>query len=87
LIVPHAALWSIAEQQLRGVGDAALGEWRETGYIAVHLRRRLTAREMSASAIDGVRDIRGTPEHAIRVGRMRLYLPKAFQDLPIEELV
>ncbi len=28
---------------MRGVGDAALGEWWETGPTASHLRRRVTA--------------------------------------------
>ncbi len=57
----------MARAALRGVGDAALGEWRELGDTAVHLRRRLTAKEMDVAGITGVRDIRDTPEEAQRM--------------------
>jgi hypothetical protein len=43
-----AVLWQEAERQLAGAGDASLGEWREPGDVAVHLRRRLSEREQRA---------------------------------------
>jgi hypothetical protein len=87
MTVPLAAAWALAEQQLHGVGDATLGEWREHGGIAVHLRRRLTVAEMKQGNIEGVRDVRGTPEHAIRISRLRPHMPAALQHLPLEDLL
>lgn len=58
---------------LSGCGDARLGEWRERGPKAFHIRRRLTDDE--AAAIGPAVDIRGTPEAAARMRVMRLYLP------------
>jgi hypothetical protein len=56
--------WAMAECALNGVGDAALGEWRERGHGGtVHLRRRLTDEERDGL---GVRDIRGTDEERRR---------------------
>lgn len=57
-----------AERQLRGVGDATLGEWRERGGRAFHIRRRLTERE--ARLVGPVRDIRRTPEAVTCAGRL-----------------
>lgn len=74
------ALFPLAEVALTGVGDAALGEWREIGDIAVHLRRRLTASE--AAGIGPVIDVRGTWEHTKRLNRIRRYLPERLQRLP-----
>lgn len=62
--------WAMAERALRGVGDAALGEWRERGRIAVHIRRRLTDAERQAAGGLQVRDIRGTPEERQRLVRL-----------------
>lgn len=78
--------WDVAEQELRGVGDATLGEWRQEGGYAVHLRRRLTAGEMKAGGIDAVRDVRGTVEYVNRIERMWPHLPPAARTLPIDQL-
>jgi hypothetical protein len=67
---------------LVGVGDAALGEWREIGDVAVHVRRRLTAAEMRYAGIAAVVDVRGTDEFTRRVQRMRPFLPPAMRGMP-----
>lgn len=54
-----AVAWAMTEQALSGVGDATLGEWREPGNKAVHLRRRLSIEEQGDLT---VRDIRGSEE-------------------------
>lgn len=77
-------LFVIAESVLHGVGDPALGEWRERGEIAVHLRRRLTPAE--AAIVGPVVDVRGTWEHEKRINRMRRYLPEGMRLLPGEAL-
>lgn len=58
------AAWAFAEHALRDVGDAALGEWREIGARAVHLRRRLTNHEWLGPW--GM-DLRETPEGLTRL--------------------
>lgn len=63
-----ADLWREAERQLAGVGDASLGEWREKGRAAVHLRRRLSDREQRS--IGPAVDVRGTPEALQRAMRL-----------------
>ena len=80
------AAFTVAEHVLRGVGDGRLGEWREEGAIAMHLRRRLTLAEMHWAGISGVVDVRGTPEHAYRVNRMRPYLPAGLRALSVDDL-
>jgi hypothetical protein len=85
--IPILALWALAEGVLRGVGDPALGEWRDVGDIAIHLRRRLTPAEMRAGAIAAVVDIRGTPEHGARIDRIRPYLPPALRATPRDQLL
>lgn len=65
-----------AERQLSGLGDAALGEWREWSGKAFHLRRRLTPAE--AHWTGPVLDIRGTPEarqRAEALGTLLRYVP------------
>lgn len=79
-----ALVWDVAEEQLAGVGDATLGEWRERGDIALHLRRRLTADEMKYGRIESVCDVRGTEEFVKRIDRMRPLLPARMRYLPIE---
>lgn len=54
------ALRDVAEQELAGVGDPALGEWRKWTGRAYHLRRRLTDEE--AALVGPVKDVRGTWE-------------------------
>ena len=78
------ALFATAEEQLAGVGNAQLGEWREVGDRAVHLRRRLSLEE--AALVGPVVDVRGSWEHSKRVNRIRRYLPAAMRDLAAEAL-
>jgi hypothetical protein len=59
----------VAFAALYGVGDRALGEWRERGSGAIaHVRRRLSASE--AALVNPLRDIRGTPEQAQRIAAL-----------------
>lgn len=76
--------WVVAEVELHSVGDATAGEWREIGDTAVHLRRRLTTKEMKYAGIEAVCDVRGTPEYATRIARMVPYLPPQMRALPLE---
>jgi|SRR6185312_10338884 len=65
-----------AEKALAGLGDAALGEWREWTGAAFHLRRRLSAAEQTR--VGPVVDIRRTPEAAQRaaeLGRLLSIVP------------
>ena len=71
----ESLMWAMAERALRGVGDASRGEWRETGRIAMHIRRRLTDAERQAAGNLQVRDIRGTEEERRRLRRL-------FRDAP-----
>jgi hypothetical protein len=73
-------LFAQAARVLLGVGDAAAGEWRDVGRIAVHLRRRLTDAE--AAIVGPVVDIRGTWEMRKRLNRVRQYLPAPMRDWP-----
>lgn len=57
----------MAERGLEGVGDAQLGEWREVGERAVHLRRRLSDAEREQAGGLTVRDVRGTDEERNRI--------------------
>lgn len=82
-VVPR--LFDEALAALNGVGDARLGEWRETGEVAVHVRRRLTDAERRAAGGLDVVDIRGTDEHARRVERMRSFLPESVRRRPLSE--
>lgn len=59
--------FGVAVQALAGRGSAVLGEWREVGRGAVHLRRRLTEDECWLAGQLVVRDIRSTPEAAYRL--------------------
>ena len=73
-----------AEQELDGLGDATLGEWREWTGRAYHLRRRLSAAE--ADRVGPVRDIRRTPEAHRRAAELGLRLKLAPPDVLMEEL-
>jgi hypothetical protein len=75
-------LLDLALDQLDGVGDAARGEWREVGDIAVHLRRRLTDDEAAYAEIAEVCDVRGTEEFTRRIQRMQPWLPPQMRGLP-----
>lgn len=63
-----ARLEAEAVRQLSGVGDSALGEWREWTGRAFHVRRRLSVRE--ALRVGSVVDVRRTPEAARRAERL-----------------
>lgn len=78
-------LEEIARHELRGVGDAAKGEWLERG-TAFHIRRRLTEAEMRTGGIKAVCDIRGTDEQEARIARMRPFLPAPMSSLSVAEL-
>ncbi len=67
----RAVAWALAERALAGVGDPSLGEWRELGPRAVHLRRRVSGAERKAAGNLTVRDIRGTREERQRLDRLR----------------
>jgi hypothetical protein len=68
--------WALAERALNGVGDPALGEWREDGrHGIVHLRRRLTDAERRRAGGLGVRDIRGSGEERARLARLFREVP------------
>jgi hypothetical protein len=77
-----AVLEREALRQLEGVGDASLGEWREPGEKAFHVRRRLSEREQRP--VGPVMDIRGSDEarmRALRVGpRLRLAPPEVLAE-------
>ncbi len=78
-------LFDIATQQLAGVGDATLGEWREIGDIAVHLRRRLTDMEAAVAGIVEVIDVRGSDEFTRRIQQMQPFLPPQLRGLALEQ--
>jgi hypothetical protein len=79
-----AALWQEAERQLAGVGDKLLGEWRETGAKAVHLRRRLSEREQRA--VGPVMDIRRSDEARVRAARLGARLSLVPPEMLAEEI-
>lgn len=63
----------MAERALAGVGDAALGEWRELGSVGsgvVHIRRRLSHAERELAGGLTVRDVRGTDEERLLVRQL-----------------
>lgn len=67
--ISHEHSLAAALAALRGVGERALGEWRERGGgTVVHVRRRLSAPE--AALVNPLRDIRGTPEQAQRIAAL-----------------
>lgn len=75
--------WAMAERALQGVGDVALGEWRERGRSGVvHLRRRLTDAERAAAGGLGVRDIRGSDEERDRLAALLRDVPQLRGVLP-----
>lgn len=85
-VFPGWAPWEqIARRELRGVGDATRGEWVERGETALHLRRRLSAREERPDVL--VCDIRHTDEHEQRVRRIQPQLPATLARLTVAELL
>jgi hypothetical protein len=79
-----AVLWQEAERQLAVVGDASLGEWREVGDRAVHLRRRLSEREQRH--VGPVVDIRRSDEARTRAARLGGLLALAPPEVLAEEV-
>ena len=79
-----AVLWKEAERQLAGIGDALLGEWRETGAKAVHLRRRLSEREQRT--VGPVIDVRGSDEAKMRAARLGARLAMVPAEVLAEEI-
>jgi hypothetical protein len=69
--------WTLAERALRGVGDPALGEWRESGERAIHLRRRLTHMEWPGAW--GM-DLRETPDGLARLADVAQWLPSGYTE-------
>ncbi len=69
---------ALAERALQGVGARGLGEWRENGDIAYHLRRRLTDDEQAE--VGPVIDIRGTPEVNARLIEVVHILPMGWAE-------
>jgi len=86
MMLNASQLLDVAYEALCGVGDAALGEWREVGDVAVHLRRCLSDRERRDAGDLQVEDIRGTDEQARRVERVRSFLPAAVRNRPAAEM-
>ena len=80
----RAQLFAEAEAALSGVGDAALGEWREVGDKAVHIRRRLTVEE--ARTVGPVVDLRGQREALSRLWRAQQWMPLEWWALAADEL-
>lgn len=73
---------TLALLALAQVGDVDVGQWEENGFehngIAFHIRRRLSERE--AQIVGPVRDIRGTPEAAVRLRRVAHRLPAGYTE-------
>lgn len=59
----------LAEAALSGVGDASLGEWRESGMVAYHIKRRLSVAECIEFGLSVI-DMRGTPEGRERLAKL-----------------
>lgn len=79
-----ARLEAECERQLAGVGDAALGEWREWSGAAFHLRRRLSVREQRE--VGPVVDIRRTEEARRRAALLGPRLAYAPPEVLADEL-
>ena len=86
-VLGHDALEQVAAaKMLRGVGDAALGQWVDrsataSGKAVVHVRRRLTPAEERISG--PVRDLRGTAEQSRRAHRLHA----RFRVVPLEVML
>lgn len=78
-------LFTLAETALDGIGDRTLGEWREVGEVAVHLRRRLTPLEIAGSDIGAVVDVRGQPEAARRIAALQPFLSVPLRGRPVAD--
>lgn len=74
--VSRGILERTAEFNLLGVGDAALGEWRELSPngSTLHIKRRLSIAEAEQYGIQAI-DLRGTPEGLDRLKAANLWLP------------
>jgi hypothetical protein len=74
----------ICRDGLRGVGDAALGEWEYDGVKpgVIHLIRRLSAAERERFAVPEPYDIRGTDEERQRIAAVYAEAPHLVRRLP-----
>lgn len=71
-------MWALAERVLDGVGDGALGEWRERVCVAVHLKRRLRPEEWGDRPWG--MDYRGTPAGDVMLAECRTWLPPGYTE-------
>ena len=69
----RVAMWALAAHELAGVGDPALGEWREPLERSLHLKRRLTPAEWGERPW-GI-DLRRTWEGRKRLDAVCAHLP------------
>jgi hypothetical protein len=67
----------IALDVLDGVGDAHLGEWYTAGEKAIHVRRRLSAKEQRQ--VGPVLDVRCDLEGQRRAAAVQQYLPPSMR--------
>lgn len=65
---------AMAERELAGVGDSALGEWREF-HTAFHIRRRLSKQEQETYGLTMI-DMRGTGEGKQRIAKLLFQHPR-----------
>lgn len=65
----------LAEEALKGCGDANAGEWRERPWSAFQIRRRLSKDEVALAGNIVMRDIRGTPEEKKRMAMLLREVP------------
>jgi len=83
--LPSSTLFDVALEALGGVGDGGLGEWKEIGDKAVHIRRRVSDRERASIGGLDVVDVRGTPEATRRIDRIRPFVPIAMRQAKTAE--
>lgn len=71
-------MWERVVRALHRVGDGTLGEWRESGQTAIHVRRRMTAEEWGDKPWG--MDYRYTPEYAVRIAPVAHLLPIGYRE-------
>lgn len=81
IVLPDHALEELAYDALGSAGDARLGEWKETGQRAFHLRRRLSSKEQAQ--VGTVVDVRDKYEGWKRWRTMQSHLPAQLRGGPI----
>jgi len=83
-LTSEAKLWAVAESALDGVGDPALGEWRERLPYSVHIKRRLTPEEWGARPWGT--DYRKTEEGERRLAEIIARLPESHWSAVMAEI-